>query len=121
MTSYASVYITNFWWFTAMRFLLGMTVAGGLVLSFVILMELTGSEYREVTSTLTHSFFLVGEMLLPMIGYFVRDYQNFLLILSIITSSLVIYIFLLPESPRWLFAVNKPEECVKLVKRIAKV
>ncbi|CAG9132751.1 unnamed protein product [Plutella xylostella] len=121
MTSYASVYITNFWWFTAMRFLLGMTVAGGLVLSFVILMELTGSEYREVTSTLTHSFFLVGEMLLPMIGYFVRDYQTFLLILSIITSSLVIYIFLLPESPRWLFAVNKPEECVKLVKRIAKV
>lgn len=104
-----------------MRMILGFSVGGVLVIGFVIIMEYVGNHHRDVVSALIHIPFSLGHVILALFGYLATDYMYFQLIISVTTVVLLIYICVLPESPRWLLAKNKNVEAVILMERVAKM
>lgn len=90
-----------------------------MVSTFVLLMEFIGRDKRSMFSSIFHMPFAIGHMTLPIFGYFCRDYAQFQFAISIGNVILLTYICLLPESPRWLLAMNKVNEVVTLLTKAA--
>lgn len=116
-----AAYVPDFWTFTFVRFLIGMSVGGTMVTGFVMVMEFVGTKYRDVISALYQVPFNLGHMLLPIFGYYFRDYEKFQLAISIPAVILLAYFFLIPETARWLIAVKRTDEAIVILERVAKV
>ncbi|XP_050348845.1 organic cation transporter-like protein [Nymphalis io] len=116
-----AAYVPEFWTFTFVRFLVGMSVGGTMVTGFVMIMEFVGTKYRDVISALYQVPFNMGHMLLPVFGYFFRDFKEFQFAISVPGIILLTYFFLIPETPRWLIAVKKTDEAISILERVAKV
>ncbi|XP_038214074.1 organic cation transporter-like protein [Zerene cesonia] len=116
-----AAYVPGYWPFTFIRFFVGMSVGGTMVTGFVIIMEFVGSQYRDVISALYQVPFNLGHMLLPVFGYFIRSYNTFQFAISFTSIILLSYFFLVPETPRWLIAMKRTDEAVKILERAAKV
>lgn len=83
-------------------------------------MELIGVRWRELISVLYQVPFNLGHLTLPLFAYFIRDWQRLQFALSIPSVVLLSYYWLIPESPRWLFAVGRVDESVKILEKAAK-
>lgn len=116
-----AAYARDYWTFTILRFFVGMSVGGTMVTGFVIVMEFVGTQYRDVISALYQVPFNLGHMLLPVFGYFIRDFSTFQLAVSVPSVILLAYFYLIPETPRWLIAVKRTDEAISTLERIAKV
>ncbi|XP_053604361.1 organic cation transporter-like protein [Plodia interpunctella] len=114
-------FIPDYWLFAFVRFLVGMSVGGTMVTGFVIVMEFVGTQYREVVSALYQIPFNLGHLTLPLFAYFFRDFREFQLSISIPTVVLLCYFIFVPDTPRWLIAVNRTDDAVKILKRVAKI
>ncbi|CAG9562567.1 unnamed protein product [Danaus chrysippus] len=117
----AAAYAPSYGLFTFIRLLVGMAVGGTMVIGFVLLMEYVGTKWRVTVSSLYHVPFNMGHMLLPVFGYFFRDYVNFQLAISVPSVILLVYFCVLPETARWLIAVKRTDEAIQLLERIAKM
>lgn len=116
-----AAYVPEFWTFTFIRFLVGMSVGGTMVTGFVIVMEFVGTKYRDLISALYQVPFNLGHMLLPVFGYYFRDFQQFQFSISVPVVILLLYFFILPETARWLIAVKRTDEAIVILERVAKV
>ena len=59
--------------------------------------------------------YAVGEMVVAMFAYFLQHWQTFQITLSSLVFILApLVVFILPESPRWLVAMNKTEEAMDI-------
>lgn len=83
-------------------------------------MELVGIRYREIISVMFHIPFNLGHLTLPLFAYFIRDWKYLQLALSLPSIVLISYYWLVPESPRWLFAVGRVEESAAVLTSAAK-
>lgn len=117
----ANAFITEYWTYTLVRFLLGANVGGMLVAGFVLVMEFIGTQHRATISGLFHVPFNLGYMLLPVFGYFLRDYTHFQIGISAPSIVLLTFICLTPESPLWLIAVKKTDEAIKIITKVAQM
>lgn len=117
----SAAFVPEFWTFTFIRFLVGMSVGGTMVTGFVIIMEFIGTQNRDVISALYQVPFNFAHMLLPVFGYFLRDFSNFQLGISVFAIVLLSYFILIPESPRWLIAVKRTDEAIITLQQIAKM
>lgn len=115
-----AAFMSSYWLFTFIRFLVGMSVGGTMVIGFVIVMEFVGSKYRDVVSALYQTPFNLGHISLAAFGYFFRDFRYFQLAISIPTAILLAYFWLVPETPRWLIALKRTDEAVAILERVAK-
>ncbi|XP_030027819.2 organic cation transporter protein-like [Manduca sexta] len=120
-TGLISSFLPDFWSFTIIRMFLGVAVGGIMVIGFVMVMEYVGNESRDVVSALYHVPFTIGHMTLAVFGYFIRDYMYFQLAISLSCIFLLIYICVLPETPRWLLATGKTFDAIILTTKIAKI
>lgn len=114
-------FIPEYWTFNVLRFVLGASVGGTMVTGFVIVMEFVGSQYRDVISAMYQVPFNVGLMLLPLFGYFLRDYTYFQLGISLPAVILLSYFCLVPETPRWLIAMKKTDKAVQIIVKVAEM
>ncbi|XP_013193331.2 organic cation transporter protein [Amyelois transitella] len=113
-------FLPNYWSFTVARMFLGISVGGLMVVGFVLVMEYVG-KCRDTVAALYHVPFTVGYMLLALFGYFIRDYVILQLSISAVNIILLVYICLLPESPRWLLVKNKTVRAIQLLEHVAKI
>lgn len=120
-TGIIASFLPDFWSFTIVRMILGFAVGGVMVVGFVIIMEYVGNGHRDVVSALYHVPFTMGHIILALFGFLIRDYMYFQLIISASTVVLLIYICVLPESPRWLLAMGKNVKAITLMERVAKM
>ncbi|CAH1636432.1 unnamed protein product [Spodoptera littoralis] len=116
-----AAFVPDYWSFTFLRFVIGMSVGGTMVTGFVIVMEFVGTQYRDLISALYQVPFNLGHMSLPLFAYFFRDYSDFQLSISAPVVILLSYFFLIPETPRWLIAVKRTDEAIEVLERVAKV
>lgn len=114
-------FMPDYWAFTILRMFLGASVGGVMVVGFVVIIEFAGSKYRDTLSALYQLPFTVGHMLLPLISYYFNDYRYYQLAISLSCSILLLYICLLPETPRWLLAMSKVEKGIQIIKTVAKM
>lgn len=88
--------------------------------SFVLLMEIVGPKKREMVAILYQIPFNIGHASLALFAYFIREWRWFQFSITIFSIVFVIYIWLVPESPRWLFTTGKLDKSIKILEKIAK-
>ncbi|CAL4081191.1 unnamed protein product, partial [Meganyctiphanes norvegica] len=121
ITSVATAFSNHYITFIVLRFFVAFFGSGLFLPCFVLLMEVVGPEARTFMGMNYQSFFSVGFMLLPLIAYYVREWRNLQLAISIPSVSMLAYYWLLPESPRWLLSHGRQNEALKVLSQIAKV
>lgn len=90
------------------------------------MINLQGMEYlkpndRVLGGVIISCFYAVGAMLMGIIGHFFQNWRFFLLILYIPALLGFSYIWLIPESIRWLHTKSRISEISKIVKTAAKM
>ena len=66
--------------------------------------------------------FAIGECLVCLIAYLVRDWRVFTLVSSLpCLLSVILLYFVLPESPRWLISKGRYKEAKKIMLHAAKM
>ncbi|KAL4657152.1 solute carrier family 22 member 13-like [Arapaima gigas] len=111
----------NIYVYIFLRFLVGATVSGIIINTFVLGTEWCGTTKRAFFTFVTHSFYAFGLVLLAGIAYGVRQWRILQLVLSTPVLLLGIYFWVLPESARWLLTQGKKEEARKLILKAARV
>ncbi|XP_066533358.1 solute carrier family 22 member 16 [Hoplias malabaricus] len=110
----------NYYLFVAMRFLLAMVSSGYLVVVFVYVTEFTGNKVRTWTSMHVHAAFAVGIMIVALVGYLVRVWWLYQIILTLSTSPFLLYCWKFPETPFYLIAKGRHQEAQELLDTMAK-
>ncbi|XP_077984338.1 organic cation transporter protein-like isoform X2 [Glandiceps talaboti] len=88
---------------------------------FILVLELVGPSKRTMVGMVVPMFYGVGYMLLSLFAYFFREWWKLQLAIIIPNALLLVYWFVIPESPRWLLSMGKEKEAKKIIKKIAKI
>jgi len=120
VTSITAAFATNYVIFIFLRFLIAFSVSGVFECGFVLVTEICGPTYRTYFGILTQFPFGIGAALLPLIAYFIREWQSLQLAISLPCILLASFYWFVPESPRWLMAEGRLDEALKILKDGAK-
>ncbi|CAH1118752.1 unnamed protein product [Phaedon cochleariae] len=117
--------------FVLLRFLLGIANGGTVVTSFVMCLEVVGGKWRTVVPILYQIPFGFGISIMAGLAYFMRDWRELHLAISMISSIYFLYGWYdyfsstrtikrcMPESPRWLLAVGRKDEAIRILREAA--
>uniref|UniRef100_A0A4W5NKR4 Solute carrier family 22 member 13b n=1 Tax=Hucho hucho TaxID=62062 RepID=A0A4W5NKR4_9TELE len=106
----AAAFSPNIYVYIGLRFVVGMTISGIAMNTFVLGAEWTSTSKRALFTILSQCFYAVGLMLLPWIAYGVRNWRALQLVLSSPVLLLAVYFWILPESARWLLTQGRQNE-----------
>ncbi|KAB7493647.1 Organic cation/carnitine transporter 7 [Armadillidium nasatum] len=120
ITSISVAFVRSYLAFIFLRFCVALLVSGLMVINFVLLMEITRPEVRSFTGMMNGIPFGLGITLVSCFAYFLRDWRSLQLALGIFGGILLIFFWVLPESPRWLASKGRPQEALEILKTIAK-
>ncbi|KAH8418410.1 hypothetical protein KR222_009302, partial [Zaprionus bogoriensis] len=109
-----------YWFYCLFRFLTAFATGGTMCTSFVLIMEIIGPKKRELVAILYQIPFNIGHASLAVFAYFIRTWRWFQFSITIFSIIFVIYICLIPESPRWLLTTGRVEESIKILEKVAK-
>nr|KAF7423426.1 hypothetical protein H0235_008709 [Vespula pensylvanica] len=106
--------------FLALRGLQGIFVQGLQNSTYILSLELFPSKSRTLVALIMQIAWAIGLILLAILSYVIPDWRILQLAVSVPTAITVLYIWIIPESPRWLLAKNKLTEADMALERIAK-
>lgn len=106
--------------FLVFVFLNAVGTSGVYPLAFIIGVEMVGPRKREMSSIVLNYFYAVGEALLGL-AFFLPNWRNLQLVLSLPPLVCVGYFWLVPESVRWLLARDRREQAGTIIRKVAKV
>uniref|UniRef100_A0A0K0E584 MFS domain-containing protein n=1 Tax=Strongyloides stercoralis TaxID=6248 RepID=A0A0K0E584_STRER len=104
-----------------LRIITGFAHPGIFVIAVIIGMELVGPSKRKISSVFTGGFFALGQVVLGILAYYLRDYRYLQASIALPTIVFLSYQFLVPESPRWLTSKKRYSEADKILRKAAKV
>ncbi|XP_052820410.1 organic cation transporter protein-like [Mya arenaria] len=116
---FGTAFAPNYQVLAASRFLAGFGQNTFLPV-FSMAMELVGPSYRVAAGIIVELFWCVGLFILCLLAYFVRSATNLTLVAGVPMILVFLYIWLIPESPRWLISKGKNKEAYKIIQKIAK-
>ncbi|OQV14655.1 Carcinine [Hypsibius exemplaris] len=120
--SVATAFAPSYVWFSAFRFLVGMTTSATYALPLLLAIELTGPKTRAMVSVLCSTSYTLGVIGLWAIAYFVRTWRTLSLVTSVPLAAIFIFLFpFFPESPRWLLSQGQYEKLEVLLRRMARI
>ncbi|CAL1683212.1 unnamed protein product [Lasius platythorax] len=106
--------------FLALRGLQGVFVQGLQNSTYILSLELFPTQFRTLVALIMQISWSIGLVLLAMLSYVIPDWRILQLAVSVPTAITVLYIWIIPESPRWLLAKGKSTEADIALERIAK-
>jgi MFS family permease len=109
----------NYWTLTVIRFILGTSSAGIMVITFVYIVEITGPSKRELVTSFYHIPLALGEMIMPLFAYYLRSWALFSVGVGVPNLLFLMYFWVVPESAKWLISVGKLAEASKVIKKVA--
>ncbi|KAH8392231.1 hypothetical protein KR215_003561 [Drosophila sulfurigaster] len=109
----------DFWTWAGSRVIVGLTIPAVYQIPFIISLELVGEKYRSFVTVMTCTFYTSGIMLLSLVTYLERDWVRLSYITSLPFYAYFLYMFVMPESPRWLLMRGRLEEALKILERMA--
>ena len=113
----------NFAFFIASRAFVGLFLAGVENSCFVIGMELVGPSMRKYAGILCWFFEAFGYLLIALTGYMLSN-QSWRILQLVYSSPGILffgYIWLAPESLRWLVSKGKVQESKKFLEKTARI
>lgn len=120
ISSFAAIFSPNFWVFTTMRFFIGTSTAGIMIVAFILIMELTGPGKREMVTSLISVPLSIGEMIMPLFAYYLRSWNTFSLGIALPNLVFLVYFFVVPESPKWLISTGQLDKASVIMANVAK-
>ncbi|XP_076624720.1 solute carrier family 22 member 3 [Colletes latitarsis] len=112
--------VQNYQTFLAFRGLQGVFVQGLQNSTYILSLELFPAKARTFVALVMQIAWAIGLVLLAALSYVIPDWRILQLAVSVPTAVTVLYIWIIPESPRWLLAKDKTTEADMAVERIAK-
>ncbi|KAG8443524.1 hypothetical protein GDO86_012069 [Hymenochirus boettgeri] len=112
-----AAFVTDFYVYTALRCIVGTSMSGIMINNLVLVAEWVGSSQRAYATITGHVSFAVGLMVLAGLSYGIRNWRLLQIVGSAPTALLFFYIWVLPESSRWLLTNGKTEKAKKLLKK----
>mmetsp|Transcript_2401 Transcript_2401/g.3759 ORF Transcript_2401/g.3759 Transcript_2401/m.3759 type:complete len:492 (-) Transcript_2401:131-1606(-) len=118
-------FVTNFVGMVLVRFCVGLGI-GGLTVPYDILAEFLPTETRARYLLMLDYFWTAGVVLVTVIAYFTIgagiSWRVYVLICAIpCLASVVLGIFLVPESPRWLALHQRNDEALAILRSAARI
>ena len=87
--------------------------------TYSMVMELFAPQYRALAGCVIEAFWATGVITLALIAKYVQHWRYIQLAINIPTIATLFYIWIIPESVRWLLSRGKLNRAEKIVKRIA--
>uniref|UniRef100_A0A667XAJ7 Si:dkey-166k12.1 n=1 Tax=Myripristis murdjan TaxID=586833 RepID=A0A667XAJ7_9TELE len=117
----AVAFAPTFLAYVILRFIVGTTISGIIINAFVLGTEWTCTQRRMLAGIITDYAFGLGYMLLAGVAYLIRDWRKLQLAISAPGFLFIFYIWVLPQSARWLLANDRREEAIVLLRKAALV
>ncbi|XP_060680034.1 solute carrier family 22 member 13b [Hemiscyllium ocellatum] len=114
-----AAFVPSFNLFLALQFVVGASVSGMLINNFVLGAEWSGVSHRTLTIVLSHCAFSLGQIVLAGLAYGIRDWRMLQLTISCPMIIFLPYIWVLPESARWLITKGQYEAAKKYIMNAA--
>ncbi|KAK2870023.1 hypothetical protein QQF64_022019 [Cirrhinus molitorella] len=111
----------NIFVYMALRFVVGTTISGISMNTFVLGTEWCGSAKRALFTILSHCFYAIGLMLLSGVAFGIRNWRVLQLVLSAPVGLFCVYYWILPESARWLLTQGKQDRAKKEILKAARI
>ncbi|KAK5887419.1 hypothetical protein CesoFtcFv8_016023 [Champsocephalus esox] len=115
-----AAFSTTFPLFCLFRFGCGMALSGMGLNTFSLIVEWILTRVRTIVGTTTGYFYTVGQLILALIAYFIRDWRWLTLAVSLPFFVFFLIAWWFHESSRWLVMSNNPEQAIKNLKSVAK-
>uniref|UniRef100_A0A8C3XY26 Major facilitator superfamily (MFS) profile domain-containing protein n=1 Tax=Catharus ustulatus TaxID=91951 RepID=A0A8C3XY26_CATUS len=106
-----TAFVPHFYVFMAFRFVVGAAVSG------IMITVVPLGEWKAVL--IAHTAFALGQMMLSGLSYGIRNWRLLEIAGSAPMFALFFYIWVLPESARWLVTKGRIEEAKKLLQKAA--
>ncbi|XP_030053889.1 solute carrier family 22 member 13 [Microcaecilia unicolor] len=116
-----AAFVQDFYTYTALRCIMGIGIAGIFMNNLVLVTEWVGAAQRAHAAIISHVFFGFGLMALAGLAYLIRNWRFLLLVGSAPVALVFCYIWIIPESARWLLTQGKNEKAKKLLQKAASV
>lgn len=91
------------------------------MISFLLMMELSGSAYTNLVGNLALLSFAVGQIVVTIMAYLCRDWLLLKWVITIYMLVIMPYLYFVPESPRWLLTKGRYDELEKVLDRMARI
>uniref|UniRef100_A0A4W4H5U0 Solute carrier family 22 member 6 n=1 Tax=Electrophorus electricus TaxID=8005 RepID=A0A4W4H5U0_ELEEL len=105
-----AAFSTSFTMFCVFRFFCGMGLS---------VVEWVPTRVRTIVGTVTGYCYTIGQIILAMVAYYIRDWRWLILAVSLPFYAFFLYSWWFLESARWLVLSKKPEQAVKNLKAVA--
>ncbi|XP_006713479.2 solute carrier family 22 member 14 isoform X1 [Homo sapiens] len=112
---FGTAFMNSFHLYLFFRFGISQSVVGYAISSISLATEWLVGEHRAHAIILGHCFFAVGAVLLTGIAYSLPHWQLLFLVGGILVIPFISYIWILPESPRWLMMKGKVKEAKQVL------
>lgn len=89
--------------------------------TFVLAIEWVHSRYRVLGSMVVSLAYPCGEILLGLVAMYVHDFRFWIRFLYAPGLLLIIYLWIVPESIRWLLSMGKVDRAIEILRRTASV
>ncbi|XP_069178058.1 organic cation transporter protein-like isoform X2 [Procambarus clarkii] len=110
----------NYIMFLLMRLFTGAGGVGLFQVTFVLAVEFVGARYRTFCGIIIEIPFALGEAMTGVLAIFIRDWRWLQVAVTAPAFLLISYMWLMPESVRWLVAQGRKDDAVKIIERAAK-
>ncbi|CAK1555140.1 unnamed protein product [Leptosia nina] len=114
-------FVPDYWPYMVFTFFYGMFgSAGAFIPAFVLTMEIVGPSKRTKCSVVFHCCFSAGMICVAVWGSLVDDKTVLQIVYGLHSCILIPHIWIMDESPRWLWAQGQTREAVKIVQKALK-
>uniref|UniRef100_H2XXG9 Major facilitator superfamily (MFS) profile domain-containing protein n=1 Tax=Ciona intestinalis TaxID=7719 RepID=H2XXG9_CIOIN len=113
-------FVHNFTLFVVSRVFVAFFGFGTFISNFVYLLEITSNKWRTLLGVSFQLGFAIGYMILSGVAYQWSNWHDMEIAMSIVSVPYALFLFFIPESPRWLFSNGREEEAKKITRRFAK-
>ncbi|XP_059200691.1 solute carrier family 22 member 13-like [Centropristis striata] len=117
----ATAFCPNVYVYMAFLFMVGVGGGGYRVNSMLLVTEWVGPSKRSWGACMTQIIGATGQCILAGLMYFIRRWRLAQLIMAAPFAVLVIYIWFIPESVRWLLSRGRTEEAKQLIIKAATI
>lgn len=112
---------TRYWAFVLMEFITGTCASGIYNVIFVLGMEMVSPRKRVLGGSLIAFLYSTGQVLLAVIAMNTLHFRKLLLALYLPTFVVLTYIWMIPESVRWLLSKDRRKDASEIIFRAARI
>ncbi|KAJ1347021.1 hypothetical protein KIN20_001960 [Parelaphostrongylus tenuis] len=113
-------YSREFEIFLVVRFLLAASNEAADLAAYVLCMEITGVKYRSIVGSLLQAPWACGYAFLALVAFLTKSWTSIHMITVGLHCIALVFIHLLPESPRWLIMMDRVEDAEKIIRKACK-